>query len=385
MPQHSNGRHKRAVPAPHSTDSAEPRLVCGGITLAGVVALSSMLAAPVSGQSCSGVTGRFQPKMGSGYRYSVLATGLRNPRHIAVDSAGNLLVTEGATQGVRRLVLEDQGDIVCVQSNTQIISGSTNHGIALSADGKTLFTSNLASVTAYSYDASTGQVGQGKQIVTGMSFQGTHPTRAIATSKWDSDTIIVARGSQANIDTSTTDKAAARSMIKSFSISQGMQSAYDYNTAGEIIGWGLRNIVGMTEDPNFGGFWSVENQMDDVKISGRDIHNDNPAERLSYHGVLNATDNKYKGLNYGYPSCVPAWDAAGVGIDGLLVGSLFKPDNVPDVSADECANNRMTGRLHFHAHTAPLDIKFNQNSTAAYIAFHGSWYVSLGPFTRHIS
>lgn len=109
-------------------------------------------------------------------------------------------------------------------------------------------------MTAYSYDASTGQVGQGKQIVTGMSFQGTHPTRAIATSKWDSDTIIVARGSQANIDTSTTDKAAARSMIKSFSISQGMQSAYDYNTAGEIIGWGLRNIVGMTEDPNFGGF-----------------------------------------------------------------------------------------------------------------------------------
>lgn len=95
-------------------------------TLAGVVALSSMLAAPVSGQSCSGVTGRFQPKMGSGYRYSVLATGLRNPRHIAVDSAGNLLVTEGATQGVRRLVLEDQGDIVCVQSNTQIISGSVS-------------------------------------------------------------------------------------------------------------------------------------------------------------------------------------------------------------------------------------------------------------------
>lgn len=117
--------------------------------------------------------------------------------------------------------------------------------------------------------------------------------------------------------------------------------------------------------------------MDDVKINGRDIHNDNPAERLSYHGVLNATDNRYKGLNYGYPSCVPAWDAAGVGINGLLVGALFKPDGVPDVAADECANNRMTGRLHFHAHTAPLDIKFNQNSTAAYIAFHGSWYVFL--------
>jgi len=58
-----------------------------------------------------------------------------------------------------------------------------------------------------------------------------------------------------------------------------------------------------------------------------------------------------------------------------LVGGLFKPDGVPSVAADECANNRMTGRLHFHAHTAPLDVKFNKNSTAAYIAFHGSWFV----------
>jgi glucose/arabinose dehydrogenase len=129
----------------------------------------------------------------------------------------------------------------------------TNHGIALSADGKTLFTSNLASVTAYSYDASTGQVGQGKQIVTGMSFQGTHPTRAIATSKWSPDTILVARGSMANVDTGTTQQSAGRSMIKTFSISQGMQTAHQYATGGEVLGWGLRNVVGLTEDPIHGG------------------------------------------------------------------------------------------------------------------------------------
>ncbi|KAK4124554.1 soluble quino protein glucose dehydrogenase [Parathielavia appendiculata] len=343
------------------------------ITLAGFAALASIFAPEVVAQSCSGVTGRFQPRMGSGYRYSVLATGLRQPRHIVVDSAGNLLVAEGGTQGVRRLVLQDQGNIVCVQSNTQIVSGSTNHGIALSADGKTLFTSNLASVTAYSYDAATGQVGQGRQIVTGMSFQGTHPTRAIATSKWSPDTILVARGSASNIDTTTTQQSAARSVIKAFSISKGMQTAHNYASGGELIAWGLRNVVGMTEDPVYGGFWSVENQMDDLRLNGRDIHNDNPAERLSYHGVLNDTANRYKGLNYGYPSCVPAWDPQNVGISGLLVGSLFKPDGVPNVAADACANNYMTGRLHFHAHTAPLDIKFNRNSTAAYIAFHGSW------------
>ncbi|KAK4098069.1 soluble quino protein glucose dehydrogenase [Parathielavia hyrcaniae] len=341
--------------------------------LAGLTALASILAHQVAAQSCPGVTARFQPKMGSGYRYSVLATGLRQPRHIAVDSAGNLLVAEGGTQGVRRLVLQDQGNIVCVQSNTQIVSGSTNHGIALSADGKTLFTSNLAAVTAYSYDAATGQVGQGRQIVTGMAFQGTHPTRAIATSRWSPDTILVARGSASNIDVTTTQQSAARSVIKAFSISQGMQTAHNYASGGEILGWGLRNVVGMAEDPVYGGFWSVENQMDDIRINGRDIHNDNPAERLSYHGVLNDTANRYRGLNYGYPSCVPAWEPQSVGISGLLVGGLFKPDGVPDVAPGACATNYMTGRLHFHAHTAPLDVKFNWNSTAAYIAFHGSW------------
>ncbi|KAK4200939.1 soluble quino protein glucose/sorbosone dehydrogenase [Triangularia verruculosa] len=339
-------------------------------TVAGVAALTALFIPEVAAQSCAGVSGRFQPRMGSGYRVSLLATGLRQPRHIVVDSAGNLLVAEGGAQSVRRLVLRDEGNIVCAQSNTQLSGTNTNHGIALSADGRTLFTSNLASVNAYSYDPATGQVGSGRQIVNGMSNTGTHPTRAIATSKWSPDTILVARGSQSNIDTTTTQTSAGRSMIKTFSISAGTQSTINYNTGGEVLGWGLRNIVGLTEDPAYGGIWSVENQMDDVRLNGRDIHNNNPAERLSYHGILNATTNRYKGLNYGYPSCVPAWDPQNVGINGLVVGSLFKPDSVPN--ANDCAN-RMTGRLHFHAHTAPLDVKFTANGTAAYIAFHGSW------------
>ena len=60
----------------------------------------------------------------SGYRSSALATGLSQPRHIVVDSAGNLMVAEGGSQGVKRLVLQEQGNIVCVQSKTQIVSGS---------------------------------------------------------------------------------------------------------------------------------------------------------------------------------------------------------------------------------------------------------------------
>lgn len=65
--------------------------------------------------------------------------------------------------------------------------------------------------------------------------------------------MLVARGSNANIDTATTSQSSGRSMIKTFSISKAMSSAIDYTAGGEVLGWGLRNIVGMGEDPVFGG------------------------------------------------------------------------------------------------------------------------------------
>ena len=109
--------------------------------------------------------------------------------------------------------------------------------------------------------------------------------------------------------------------------------------------------------------------MDDIRLGGKDVHNENPAEKLNYHGSLNDTANKLKGVNFGYPSCIPAWDTQLLG-NGLEVGQLFMPDGVP--KATDCAS-RQPGRVHFPSHTAPLDIKFTANATAAYVSFHGSW------------
>jgi glucose/arabinose dehydrogenase len=111
--------------------------------------------------------------------------------------------------------------------------------------------------------------------------------------------------------------------------------------------------------------------MDDVKYNGKDVHNENPAEKMNYHGVLNSTSNSFKGANYGYPSCVSAWDPSLLG-GNLAVGDLFKADGTP--AATDCAS-RQKPRTVFPSHTAPLDIKFRPNSTAAYISFHGSWCV----------
>src|SRR5262245_17256009 len=115
--------------------------------------------------------------------------------------------------------------------------------------------------------------------------------------------------------------------------------------------------------------WSVENSMDDVKFGGRDVHNENPAEKMNFHGALNDTANKLKGANYGYPQCVAAWDPSLLQGSSLSVGSLFKADGTP---SGDCTGKQQA-RLHFHSHTAPLDVKFLQDGSEAYITFHGSW------------
>lgn len=242
--------------------------------------------------------------------------------------------------------------------------------MAVSADGKTIFVSNLQRVTAFPYDPVAGTVGTGKQIITNMQNNGPHPTRALLTSKFSPDTLLVTIGSNSNIDTATAQKSANRCMIKAFSIKSVMETPVSYSAAGEILGWGLRNIVGMGEHPTTGGIWSVENSMDDVRLNSKDVHNENPAEKANYHGALNDTSNKLMGANYGYPSCVPAWDTALLGVSTLSVGSLFNPDSTP--KASDCAS-RQQGRIHFPSHTAPLDIKWTPDGLTAYVAFHGSW------------
>jgi len=244
----------------------------------------------------------------------------------------------------------------------------SNHGITLSADGKTLFVSNLQSVTAYPYDAAAGTVGAGKVVVSGLGNNGPHPTRTILAGVANPDVLLVARGSNANVDRATTEQSSGRCMIKTFSIKQIMASPAVYTTGGTVLGWGLRNIVGMGEAPD-GGIWSVENSMDDIKLGGKDVHNENPAEKMNYHGRLNETANAMLGKNFGYPGCVAAWDTQLLG-GNYKVGQLFNPDIA--VKTADCSKFQ-PARIVFRSHTAPLDVKFLPDMSAAYVSFHGSW------------
>jgi glucose/arabinose dehydrogenase len=72
----------------------------------------------------------------------------------------------------------------------------------------------------------------------------------------------------------------------------------DYTRDGIVLGWGLRNSVGLAANPSDGGIWSVENSADQIQRGGYDIHKDDPGEELNYHG--NLSDVGERGPNYGY-------------------------------------------------------------------------------------
>jgi glucose/arabinose dehydrogenase len=88
-----------------------------------IAVVAALLAPQVAGQGCAAVRGSITPKMAAGFRSTLIASGLSTPRHIVMDSEDNLLVAEQRGGNVRRLVLQDSGENVCVASTDVVLSG----------------------------------------------------------------------------------------------------------------------------------------------------------------------------------------------------------------------------------------------------------------------
>ncbi|KAK1779667.1 hypothetical protein QBC45DRAFT_392140 [Copromyces sp. CBS 386.78] len=357
------------------------------------------------------------PVVRDGYEARLVATGLKKPRGVIVDSKGRLLVVESG-KGITHLTIKDDGwPCLSVEKTTTIVSMSDlNHGIELSADGKTLFASTSNSVYSWPYDADAIRVSDEKSHKTLISNMtnvgGGHSTRTLLISRKQPGILLVSRGSGSNIDNSATDYSAGISQIRAFDISDpnlgtSGGKVYDYPSEGWTIGWGLRNSVGVAEEPNTGGIYSVENSADGIKRFGVDIHEDSPGEEMNYHGVLrfpsssasNQSSSDTQGGNHGYPYCLALYNSSTPSpfpsLGNLKTGSQFTHDSTPysipflsssppqakpiniTTSDTSCSStNFISPRLTFPAHTAPLDIKFsngNGNHSLAYITFHGSW------------
>lgn len=247
-----------------------------------------------------------------------------------------------------------------------------NHGIQLSPDGNQLFLSSPESVWSLPYSAKDTKVtGTHTTWVTGMTQLG-HFTRTLLMSKKVPGIMLVSRGSGPNIDPLARDVSSGVSQIRSFNIS-GPPKSLKY-AEGNLIAWGLRNSIGLGENPADGGIWSNENASDDMKRQGKDIHETSPGEEINYHGDLTGKSDLH-GKNYGYPECAAVWDVSVLPKnEQLSVGKQFTYTstraNIDDIA---CEKNYVPPRLALPSHWAPIDMAFNSKGTVAYMTAHGSW------------
>lgn len=204
-----------------------------------------------------------------------------------------------------------------------------------------------------------------------------HTTRTLLLSQKMPGMLIVTRGSTSNIDIEAASISSGHSQVKAFNLTN-LTSTYDFDSDGLLLGWGLRNDVGIAEHPNSGGIYSVENSADQLSRDGVDVHEDNPAEEMNFFGYLNGSSPELTGRYFGYPWCFSAWKVSDLPNNGnLTVGSQYAIDPSSDSNntnkTDAFCAAQAPARLVFQAHMAPLDIKFNNSGTEAWITFHGSW------------
>jgi hypothetical protein len=242
--------------------------------------------------------------------------------------------------------------------------------------------------------------------ITGM--RGTdHVTRTLLLSKKVPGLLLVSKGSGENMDFRAleVDKEGGWSQIRIFNISSTWKAPKAY-TDGAVLGWGLRNSIGMDEHPGTGGIWSNENASDDLFRDNIDVHEETPGEEINFHGYLDGTPSGLKSKNYGYPYCASAWGltaplpkkaefprAKGLaigkqfflgGTDGIMkykksatsAATTHQVPNEAKMSDAKCADPEQytPPKLTLPSHWAPIDMKFNSKGTIAYMTSRGSWY-----------
>ena len=208
--------------------------------------------------SCTSVSSaRFPYKLAENWSMTKLLGGLQQPRTIVFDSLGQMLVL-GASSGIS---LHTFGSDGCVGSTTSLLQNrGLNHGLALSPDGKTLYASSATTLWSWDYDAASKSLSNQKTIVRGMSSSG-HVTRTVQVVPNAPNLVILQVGSNSNWDYQSGNPATARACVKVFDVTKAPANGYNYPTEGQMLGYGLRNEVGLTFDPN-GMVWGVENSGD---------------------------------------------------------------------------------------------------------------------------
>ena len=79
---------------------------------------------------------------------------------------------------------------------------------------------------------------------------GSQLTRTLDIAPQNPNLLVVSHGSNANIDSATSDPKTGRAIIKVFDLSKVPSGGYNYVSGGYNAGYGQRNDVGICFDKN---------------------------------------------------------------------------------------------------------------------------------------
>ncbi|KAG8700978.1 hypothetical protein FRC09_005631 [Ceratobasidium sp. 395] len=381
-----------------------------------LLAVSTLVnAAPTSPGECkalSSLSFKNQPSVTDGHSTRVIYNGLTRPRGIHFDALENLLVIDRGVGVVALSYRNDASSCIGWERRVIVNNPDLNHGIEIGpgsgSGNQYLYASSSDNVFRWEYDpSSVTVVGNPTTIAYNMS-NADHTTRTLLLQPQTgnvSQYIIVSRGSESNQDEEAANLASGRSQIRRFALNSSLPANTGWHwDQGELLGWGLRNAVGIALSTDGNDLWEVENSADDVRWQNIDVHLDNPAEELNFIRLNNTSSTPDAQKYYGYPTCYTVWDSSSPSLASqqptfsFQTGQQFSirnpgPGLVQDDNWCNTETNNIKPRLSMQAHSAPLDIVFYQApsnrsegfSTAqryamntswggdAFVSFHGSW------------
>ena len=304
-------------------------------------------------------------KLPTGFMIDVFADNLENPRVIAFDPVGNMLVSE--TKAGRIAMLKDSDGDGKSDKKITILEGlRLPHGLDFYSDSKAtyLYVAETNEVKRFSYDIKSGTIANKKsENIATLPADGRHFTRTIAFGPnyrqgsilgglgLSVDKLYMSVGSSCDVCIEDTWKRAAI-----------LESDPAGNYTAEFAG-GLRNSVFFTFHPKTKEIWATE--------MGRDnLGDDLPPDEINIIKVAGPED-KYGAKRYGWPFCY----------GDKVRDKKFNPEKVDRIDISSDCSTTTPPIIKIQAHSAPLGLAFvpaNKGWPKEWegdllVALHGSW------------
>ena len=291
--------------------------------MAGLVATALLTAAftPAAGDGA-----RLPLVLPTGFRAEIFADRLPNPRALALDPAGVLLVSLSATGRVVALVPVTGGAprVVTVADGLQL-----PHGLAVR--DRDLYVAETGRVLRFRYDVRTRTAHSPAVVVADLPAGAHHWTRSIAFGP--DSRLYVAIGSSCDV---CREADARRASILSFA-ADGSDMRH--------VARGLRNPVGLAFHPVTGVLWTTVNERDWLRGGA-------PPD---YVTAVPQTSH------FGWPDC-------------YAENGVFTPD--PQLPQPRPCRGLTAPTLELPAHSAPLGLAFHRGERLP-TAYRRSFFVAL--------